>query len=243
MAEILTAYISGPMTDVPHWNHPQFNEVAYVIRNKGLGNETNDSPRVVNPAENFGGSTNGPREKYLALDVCQVTKADALVLLPGWANSEGARLEVIVALGLNKRFFLAMVGGPWTWRFEEILAWEIRKLLELGDSVTKARTAALKDAKQRVEDESRTVEQEAAQLVRDGERQKTYGHPRGDFDRVAGMWSAILGITVTAEQVGVMMIAFKLARLSQTPRHRDSLVDVIGYAICVDRLGESEDGV
>jgi Domain of unknown function (DUF6378) len=52
------------------------------------------------------------------------------------------------------------------------------------------------------------------------------------------MWSALLGITITAEDVAIMMIAFKLARLKQTPTHRDTKVDVIGYTICLDRLDE-----
>jgi hypothetical protein len=82
------------------------------------------------------------------------------------------------------------------------------------------------------------IEDEAGKLVRRGARQETYGHPRGDFDRVAGMWSALLGVKIDAEKVAVMMIAFKLARLSQTPQHRDSKVDVIGYTICLDRLDE-----
>jgi hypothetical protein len=79
------------------------------------------------------------------------------------------------------------------------------------------------------------IEQEARRLVY-GERAKTYGHPRGDFDRVAGMWSAMLGIPIDAEHVALMMIAFKLARLAATPEHRDSQVDVIGYALALDRL-------
>jgi Domain of unknown function (DUF6378) len=87
-------------------------------------------------------------------------------------------------------------------------------------------------------DAPRTIEQEAGWLVRDGDRAKTYGHPRGDFDRVGKMWSAILGIPVTAEQVALMMIAFKLARATQTPQHRDTQVDIIGYTICLDRLNE-----
>jgi hypothetical protein len=53
---------------------------------------------------------------------------------------------------------------------------------------------------------------------------------------VAGMWSAMLGIPIDAEHVALMMIAFKLARLAATPEHRDSQVDVIGYALALDRL-------
>lgn len=93
-------------------------------------------------------------------------------------------------------------------------------------------------------DERQLIEQEAASLVRNGKRQGTYGHPRGDFDTIAKMWSAILSksnqrdVNVEAEQVALMMIAMKLSRLARDPSHHDSRVDVIGYAICLDRLDE-----
>ncbi|MFJ5532461.1 DUF6378 domain-containing protein [Streptomyces sp. NPDC093261] len=81
-----------------------------------------------------------------------------------------------------------------------------------------------------------TVEQEAALLTRDGDRQRTYGHPREDYTRVAWMWSAILGAEVTAEQAALCMVAVKISRLCHTPEHRDSVVDLIGYGIVYDRI-------
>lgn len=83
------------------------------------------------------------------------------------------------------------------------------------------------------------VELEASRIVRNGERQKNYGHPNADFIRTAGMWSAILGIEVTMQDMALCMAALKISRLKSTPGHHDSLVDLIGYAICYDRLGES----
>jgi hypothetical protein len=53
-------YVSGPMRGRPDFNHPTFNEVADVLRDRGLGNEDDDHPRVTNPAENFGGRTDLP---------------------------------------------------------------------------------------------------------------------------------------------------------------------------------------
>lgn len=83
------------------------------------------------------------------------------------------------------------------------------------------------------------IEQEAARLVRGGARQKNYGHPRGDFDTIAAFWSPVLKVPVTAEQVALCMIGLKMARLASNPKHHDSLVDIIGYAICYDRLDEA----
>ena len=209
-------YESGPMriNGRTGFNYEVFNEVEAELKpTLAPGDE------IINPARNFNGDSTRPTEEYLALDLKQVLEADVIVLLPGWENSEGAKLEVSVARATGKRFMLAephdciyesnsveACEGKWTFR-------ELDKLPDVADG----------------------IEQEARRLVY-GERAKTYGHPRGDFDRVAGMWSAMLGIPIDAEHVALMMIAFKLARLAATPDHRDSQVDVIGYALALDRL-------
>lgn len=88
------------------------------------------------------------------------------------------------------------------------------------------------------------VELEASRIVRNGERQKNYGHPNQDFERTAAFWTAILGNKlesgqqVTMQDMALMMATLKVSRLVSTPGHHDSLVDLIGYAICYDRLGE-----
>lgn len=86
-------YISGlgPMTGLPDFNFPAFREAAKALR--ALGWEVED------PSEHFGGSTDLPRYKYLAADVVSlVTKCDAIAFLPGWWESEGAKLEAQIAL-------------------------------------------------------------------------------------------------------------------------------------------------
>lgn len=69
---------------------------------------------------------------------------------------------------------------------------------------------------------------EAESLVH-GDRNESYGHPLDDFRRTAKMWSAILGIEVRPEQVGLCMIAVKLSRECHAHK-RDNLVDIAGYA-------------
>jgi uncharacterized protein DUF6378 len=83
-----------------------------------------------------------------------------------------------------------------------------------------------------------TIEDEASAMVRGGEREQQYGSPAKHWERVAGMWSHILEKKVTPEQAVLMMECIKILRLAETPDHRDSLVDVIGYAIVYDRLKE-----
>ena len=72
---------------------------------------------------------------------------------------------------------------------------------------------------------------ERARYAISGPRQRDYGSPEPSFTRTGRMWAAILGVPeVTAEQVAACMIAVKLARLSESPNHRDSWDDIAGYA-------------
>jgi hypothetical protein len=71
----------------------------------------------------------------------------------------------------------------------------------------------------------------AAAVVRD--QRRVYGDPTELFERVALRWSQVLGVRITAAQVGLCLVDLKLARLTVDPRHLDSLVDVAGYVACV----------
>lgn len=86
-----TAYLSGPMTGYPGHNYAAFNGAAASLRGIGFV--------VLNPAENFGGRLcrNANREDYMLIDIHHVLQATVVVVLPGWAQSRGARTEVQVA--------------------------------------------------------------------------------------------------------------------------------------------------
>lgn len=71
---------------------------------------------------------------------------------------------------------------------------------------------------------------EEAQAVVYGPRQAAYGHPRDNFERTARLWTAYLAISVSAVDVAQMMVLLKMARLMESPDHRDSWVDMAGYA-------------
>lgn len=70
----------------------------------------------------------------------------------------------------------------------------------------------------------------AGWIHRDADRQAVYGHPADDYARTAAMWSAYLGVEVTALQAQMCMVLVKVSRLANTPTHRDLLVDIAGYA-------------
>jgi hypothetical protein len=83
------------------------------------------------------------------------------------------------------------------------------------------------------------VLEEANKLVH-GERNADYGHPLDDFTKTAKMWSAILGVDVTAEQVGLCMCAVKISRQMNRPKV-DNLVDLAGYAETVQMVIEERE--
>jgi hypothetical protein len=89
-------YVSGPMTGVEHFNYPLFAKVSAGLR--ALGHE------VLNPAELD--DPDAPPgtyswEWYLKRDLKAMLDYDAVVLLPNWRKSRGARLECSVAEQLN----------------------------------------------------------------------------------------------------------------------------------------------
>lgn len=80
----------------------------------------------------------------------------------------------------------------------------------------------------------RTSLLEAAEAVV-RKRREGYGSPERNFDRIACVWSALLNVTITAEQVALMMIGLKLVREAYS-HQEDNLVDLIGYTICLDEI-------
>jgi Domain of unknown function (DUF6378) len=83
----------------------------------------------------------------------------------------------------------------------------------------------------------------AAAINRD--RMKTYGSPVHVFPRAARIWSAILLIDVTEEQVAACMMGLKLAREAQSdydPDYLDNNEDICGYANCLYLIKEARRG-
>lgn len=70
-----------------------------------------------------------------------------------------------------------------------------------------------------------------------GPRAEAYGHPRDNWARTAQIATDLTGRDFTPEECVLILLAVKLARLRQTPNHRDSLVDLAGYAWVLEQLG------
>jgi Domain of unknown function (DUF6378) len=61
------------------------------------------------------------------------------------------------------------------------------------------------------------------------DRQKNYGKPLVNHQRIATIWSVILGAEITPSQVALCMAGVKIARLVETPNHEDSFIDAAAY--------------
>lgn len=64
-----------------------------------------------------------------------------------------------------------------------------------------------------------------------------YDGKEDSFARIARLWTAHLvnqgkTVAIGPQDVAMMMILLKVARLEQSPDHDDSWVDIAGYAAC-----------
>jgi Domain of unknown function (DUF6378) len=86
---------------------------------------------------------------------------------------------------------------------------------------------------------------EEAIKITTSDRNKSYGNPEDNFTNIANLWNAYFraklaqgkfgedNIWVNNADVAQMMILMKIARLATNPGHRDSALDVAGYAACL----------
>jgi hypothetical protein len=86
-------YLSGPMTGLPDYNRPAFARVAEQLRAEG---KSVFNPGDIGPKDNI-----MPRAWYMRRDLEALMKSDSVYVLPGWGESEGAKLEVAIAKELE----------------------------------------------------------------------------------------------------------------------------------------------
>jgi hypothetical protein len=79
-----------------------------------------------------------------------------------------------------------------------------------------------------------------AERIINGQRRDDYGGALESFTRIAELWQPLLGVEVSAEQVALCLIQLKVARalngLKSRTLHRDSVVDIAGYAGCLEKI-------
>lgn len=86
----MKVYIAGPMTGLPHFNRPAFQQAAI--------NLSFEKHVPLNPANLPDGLTEAD---YMAIGLTMLQRAEAIYLLTGWQFSAGARAEHALALKLG----------------------------------------------------------------------------------------------------------------------------------------------
>lgn len=212
-----TVYLAGPMTSIPAFNFPAFDEAEMrwaelgwsVISPAQLTREfwrqrfgAEFDPFNTDPAIAAGGDI---YKEFLREDLKAIAQCDAIALLPGWQKSKGANFELSIARALGLQIFDAETIGP-------------------------------------IEEETPRTESilEEAQRLVHGARGADYGHPITDYGRTGRMWGAILGIPDIDPRICcLMMAAVKISREVNVPK-RDNRVDGAGYFECADMVAQRQ---
>lgn len=111
MTEVATtlrsAYLAGPMRGLPEFNFPAFHKEAALLRDKGW--------KIFSPAErdeadealngDWAVGTQRGLDYFMQYDLAAVCQTDAVIYLPGWEDSQGARLEGMVAVEIDHPVF------------------------------------------------------------------------------------------------------------------------------------------
>lgn len=111
---IRSAYLAGPMRGIQEYNFPAFRAAARWLRGMGWGiyspaeRDEDDAVALENherhrEIDQWG--TALPLDYYMEFDLAAVCRTDAVILLPDWEKSQGARLEARVATELGHPVF------------------------------------------------------------------------------------------------------------------------------------------
>jgi hypothetical protein len=105
-----SAYLAGPMRGYDHYNFPEFHKQAAWLRDNGWlifsPAERDEADPDIDHQEDIAGWT-GTRglDYFMAFDLKAVCETDAVILMKGWQESQGARLEAMVAVEIDHPVF------------------------------------------------------------------------------------------------------------------------------------------
>lgn len=72
-----------------------------------------------------------------------------------------------------------------------------------------------------------------------GQREQDYGSPENSFHNIAVLWSVYTDVSITPEDVAMMMILLKVARAMNGQPINDNFIDIAGYAACAGEIAAS----
>jgi len=237
------------MTNFPDWNFALFDRARDALTAKGWEVV---SPADLDRADGFDPILH-PEEVPLPYEACMERDRAAMEtcvaahFLPGWQASNGANREMEYALELGLDLYRCWWTGaafheePMPNPNHKHTFVEPAMPHALEDSGTR-RAAIEQEIEAKLDNPKESILLTAYNLVY-GKREKDYGHPLEDFTRTGRMWGAIMDLPgyVPPEKVALCMMAVKMSRLCHTPGHRDSVVDIAGYAATYDRLTEDDE--
>lgn len=81
------------------------------------------------------------------------------------------------------------------------------------------------------------------------DRQSSYGDAEDNFQDIAFRWNNYLSrrfqlplnVTITAQDVAIMMADLKITRAASNPDHLDNLIDGAGYFVCAGGIAKSRE--
>ena len=231
-------YIAGPMRGKPNYNHLAFDLAQTKLTRDGwscYSPAEEDRIRGFDPLRDCDADhdwSEFPDQLDFKSTVCnalaRVINADAIYMLRGWANSDGACTELALAKWLGKEVIFQ--GPPQAESAPEfddnpaVQSCTPGKLYMNGQLIGEITSVGVEPR------QGEDVLEEALRLT-SGARQASYGPPDQDFRRTADAWSALFGWDVTPQQVAMAMIVLKCSRQTHMKK-RDNWTDMAGYARC-----------
>lgn len=110
-------YLSGPMAGYPEHNFPAFIEASSTLRQSGLiivsPHETiiDDGVDPFDPKTNVAPGSPAWRSRLVA-DITEMLTCQGIILMQGWTQSTGARIEFNLANSLYFQTYFYVPDGP-----------------------------------------------------------------------------------------------------------------------------------
>src|SRR6186713_818110 len=104
---IHSCYLAGPMRGHPEFNFPEFHKQAAWLRAQGwtvFSPAERDEQDVALNGDWAIGKQRG-LDYFMQFDLAAVCQTEAVVLMNGWEESQGARLEAMVAVEIGHPVF------------------------------------------------------------------------------------------------------------------------------------------